>query len=126
MHDELYTYYLSQPEPINTCLLAVRSLILAMDPAISETRKYGMPCFCYKKNIFCYLWTDKKTAEPYILMAEGRLLRHPELQSGDRSRMKIFPMNAAADLPIATIQEILTEGLALYNGGMVKLKKVDA
>jgi hypothetical protein len=126
MQEELYKYYLSQPEPIKTCLLAVRSLILAMDPAISETRKYGMPCFCYIKNIFCYLWADKKTAKPYILMAEGRLLRHPELQSGDRARMKIFPMNAAADLPIDTIHAILTEGLALYKDGIVKLKKVDA
>jgi len=23
-------------------------------------------CFCYKKKMFCYLWTDKKTDEPYL------------------------------------------------------------
>jgi hypothetical protein len=95
------------------CLLAVRSLLPALDPSISETWKYGVPCFCYKKFFFCYLWTDKKTAEPYILMAEGRLLHHPGLNSGDRTRMKIFSMDAAGDLPIQTIHAILTEGLSL-------------
>lgn len=116
MQHILQDFYLTKQEPVKSCLLAVRSIILAMDPAISETIKYGMPCFCYKKKILCYLWTDKKTAEPYILMAAGRLLKHPELISGDRARMKIFPLYSAEDLPVTTIRSILMQGLTLISG----------
>ena len=116
MQDILQNFYLTKQEPFKSCLLAVRSIILTMDPAISEPIKYGMPCFCYKKKILCYLWTDKKTAEPYILMAAGRLLKHPELISGDRARMKIFPIESAKDSPVNTIRTILMEGLAVIKG----------
>ena len=80
-------YYLSKKEPSKSSLLALRSIILKQDAEVSETRKYGMPCFCYKKKMFCYLWTDKSTGDPYILFVEGKHLHHPKLESGDRSRM---------------------------------------
>jgi Domain of unknown function (DU1801) len=114
MLEELQKYYLSKDEPIRSCLLALRGIVLDQNPAITETRKYGMPCFCYKKKPFCYLWTDKRTDEPYLLMVEGNHLYHPELEQGDRAKMKIFRVNPDLDLPIDTILEILTSGLGLY------------
>jgi hypothetical protein len=57
--------------------------------------------------MFCYLWTDKKIDEPYILMVEDRYLDHPELEEGNRSRMKIFTVNPNNDLPLKTINNIL-------------------
>ncbi len=90
---ELDQYYLGKDEPVKSCLLALRNIILAQDERVTETRKYGMPCFCYGKKAFCYLWTDKKTDEPYILLVEGELLDHPQLEAGDRSRMKILRVN---------------------------------
>ena len=119
---ELDNYYLNKEEPNKSCLLALRSIILKQDEHISETRKYGMPCFCYKKKMFCYLWTDKKTDEPYILMVEGKRLDHPELEAGKRSRMKIFRINPNEDLPIDTIDLILNEALDLYRNGIIKIK----
>ncbi|WOK07928.1 DUF1801 domain-containing protein [Imperialibacter roseus] len=89
LHDNSQ-YYLSKNEPAKSCLLALRSIILQQDDEVTETQKYGMPCFCYKNKMFCYLWTDKKTDEPYLLMVEGKHLQHPELEEGNRSRMKIF------------------------------------
>ncbi|KAA1242987.1 DUF1801 domain-containing protein [Aquimarina sp. RZ0] len=68
-------YYLNMEEPNKSCLLALRSIILKQDPEISETKKWGMPCFCFKKKMFCYLWTDKKTQDPYILFVEGNYLK---------------------------------------------------
>src|SRR3954465_4172300 len=97
---EVDDYYLNKEEPNKSCLLALRHIILKQDPNISETQKYGMPCFCYKKKMFCYLWTDKKTNEPYILMVEGNYLVHPKLEAGKRSRMKIFRVDPKEDLPI--------------------------
>ena len=115
-------YYMGKEEPNRGCLLALREIILRQDANVTETRKYGMPCFCYKDKMFCYLWTDKKTDEPYILMVEGKHLNHPQLEKGTRSRMKIFRVNAHEDLPVQTIEALLTDALALYRNGIIKVK----
>src|SRR5690606_36372201 len=106
MADQLHRYYLDKEEPNKSCLLALRRIILGQVSDITETQKWGMPCFCYKKKMFCYLWTDKKTGKPYLLMVEGRYLDHPELEVGDRSRMKIFRVEPGQDLPKETIEDI--------------------
>jgi len=120
MTQELHLYYSSKEEPHQSCLLALRRIILDQDKNVNETRKWGMPCFCYKKRMFCYLWTDKKTDEPYLLLVEGKHLDHPELEAGDRSRMKIFRVNPEQDLPIERITDILQKALDLYRTGVVK------
>jgi hypothetical protein len=123
MIPELQNYYLHKQEPNKSCLLALRSIILAQDIHITETRKWGMPCFCYKKKMYCYLWTDKKTDEPYILFVEGKLLNHPELEKGERTRMKIFRVDPNKDLPIKTMESILQKALDLYRTGVIKIKE---
>ncbi|MCW2118420.1 DUF1801 domain-containing protein [Flavobacterium sp. 7A] len=121
MIPELLFFYLNKEEPSKSCLLTLRAIILKQDVNITETRKYGMPCFCYFKKIFCYLWTDKKTSDPYILMAEGVLLSHPKLKKGNRSRMKILQIKASEDLDIQIIETILQEALNLYTKGIITL-----
>jgi Domain of unknown function (DU1801) len=123
MVNELHNFYLNKEEPNKGCLLALRSIILGQDTNVTETQKWGMPCFCYKKKMFCYLWTDKKTDEPYILMVEGKYLDHPKLEEGNRSRMKIFRVNPNKDLPIKTIEHILKIALDLYKKGTIKIKE---
>ena len=122
MMRKIDNYYLNMEEPNRSCLLALRKIILDQDKNITETQKWGMPCFCYKKKMFCYLWLDKKTDEPYILMVEGKHLDHPELETGKRSKMKIFRVNPNTDLPIATIELILKRALDLYRNGTIKIK----
>ena len=119
---EVDKYYLDKEEPNKSCLLALRSIILEQDTNVTETRKWGMPCFCYKKKMFCYLWTDKKTDEPYILFVEGKHLDHPKLEIGTRSRMKIFRVNPDKDLPLQTIKLLLNNALDLYRKGKIKIK----
>lgn len=111
---EIDAYYYSKEEPVKSCLLVLRSIILEQDKEITETRKYGMPCFTYRKKMYCFLWVDKKTEEPYILMVEGNHLEHPELEKGNRSRMKILRVNPNKDLPMKTILSILNDALDLY------------
>ncbi len=122
MIQDIENYYSNKEEPNKSCLLALRSIILRQDENISETRKWGMPCFCYKKKMFCYLWTDKKTDEPYILMVEGKHLNHPELEEGNRSRMKVFRVDPNKDLSIEIIELILNDALDLYRNGIIKAK----
>lgn len=112
--EQLENYYLNKTEPNQSCLLALRSIILNQDKDITETQKWGMPCFCYKKKMFCYLWIDKKTNEPYILMVEGKHLNYPELEEGDRKRMKVLRVDPNQDLPLKTIETILQKALELY------------
>ena len=123
MPEELHNYYLNKLEPNKSCLLALRSIILGQDNQVTETQKYGMPCFCYRKKMFCYLWTDKKTDEPYLLMVEGKHLHHPGLEEGNRSRMKIFRVDPYKDLPIKAIESILQKALDLYRKGTIKIKE---
>lgn len=119
---DLHAYYLNQQEPNKSCLLALRDLICKQDKEITETRKYGMPCFCYKKKMFCYLWTDKQTNEPYILMVEGKYLHHSKLEQGSRSRMKIYRVDPHCDIPVDEIEPLLQEALDLYRKGIIKIK----
>lgn len=79
-----------------------------------------MPCFCYKKKMFCYLWTDKKSGEPYLLMVEGRHLQHPSLEKGGRSRMRIFSIDSNLDIPVDEVKRLLDEALDLYQTGKIK------
>ena len=122
MDESNNTYYLKKEEPHKSCLLALRDLIIKQDTHIVETRKWGMPCFCYKNKMFCYLWTDKKTDNPYILFVEGKHLNHPKLEEGNRSRMKVLNINPNKDLPIETIELLLNKALDLYRNGIIKTK----
>ena len=115
-------FYLNQDEPNKSCLLALRDIILAADENITATIKYGMPCFCYKNKMCCYLWIDKKTTEPYILFVEGNRLEHPKLVTGTRARMKVYPVNPNEDILIDEIETILEDALELYRKGVVKTK----
>lgn len=120
---EIQDFYLNQKEPNKSCLLALRHIILQQDPDVSETMKYGMPCFCYRTKVFCYLWTDKRTTFPYLLMVEGKYLDQVQLEAGQRLRMKTLPIHPHEDLPINTIGDILQAALNLYRDGIIKIKK---
>ena len=111
---KLDLFYLSKAEPNKSCLLALRSMILAQDERISETQKWGMPCFCVSNKPFCYLWTNKASAEPYILFVEGNQLDHHALEQGSRKRMKIFRVNPNQDIPVELVHELLQLALVLY------------
>ena len=44
-------FYFSKEEPNKGCLLVLRDIVLNQDEHITETTKYGMPCFCYKHKM---------------------------------------------------------------------------
>ena len=122
MHPDLQAYYESKVEPTKSCLLALRKIILALDDNIEDAWKYRMPMFTYKGKMWCYLWTDKKTLEPYIGIVEGSKVDHPSLEKGNRARMSILRINPNEDLSIDTILLILNKALDLYRNGIIKIK----
>ncbi|HOY17877.1 MAG TPA: DUF1801 domain-containing protein [Haliscomenobacter sp.] len=107
-------FYLDQEEPIKSCLLALREIILRQNPEISATWKYGMPFFCFRGKMFCYLWIHKKLGQPYLGIVEGKHFEQPFLLQEKRSRMKIMLFDPNEDLPLETIESILQQALKLY------------
>jgi len=95
-------------------MLALRDIILAFDSRIVEAWKYRMPFFCVGKKMFCYLWTDKVTKQPYIGVVEGNKIEHPYLEQGNRARMKVLRVDSEEDLPIESIHEVLSEAIKFY------------
>jgi len=111
---EIDQFFLSKDEPVKSCLLFLREFILDYDKNITEAWKYKMPFYCYKGKMFCYLWVNKKTHQPYIGIVEGRKIHHPLLIIEKRSRMKIMLLDAREDIPVKTIDTILKFAIDLY------------
>ncbi|MEP7141763.1 MAG: DUF1801 domain-containing protein [Ferruginibacter sp.] len=107
-------YFLQQEEPVKSCLLAMRELLLKYDPNITEAWKYGMPFYCYNGKMFCYLWVHKKYKQPYIGFVEGKNIDHPQLLMEKRARMKILLLDANRDIPVKTIFMILKMAIPVY------------
>lgn len=120
---ELDNFYLQQDEPIKGTLLALRKIILQQDEDVTNAWKYGMPFFCYKGKMFCYLWFHKKHKQPYIGIVEGKRFDEPFLIQEDRSRMKIMLFDPNEDLPLQTIENILQKAINLYKTGEIKIKE---
>lgn len=114
MLNPLDNYYLQKVEPIKSCLAFLRQHILEFDLEITEALKYGMPFFCNKGKMICYLWVHKKYGHPYLGIVEGASMKHPDLIVEKRARMKIFLMDANKDIPVKKLNAILKEMMALY------------
>ncbi len=122
MISDLDNFYLQHTEPVSSCLLALRSIILKQDSNITAEWKYRMPFFCYKGKMFCYLWVHKTSHQPYIGIVEGKRIDHPELIIEKRSRMKIMLFDPNQDLPVYTIKAIIKQALDLYRSGTIKIR----
>jgi len=120
MLNDLDNFYLQKDEPVRSCLLALKELILLYDKDLTAEWKYRMPFFCYKGKMVCYLWIHKKNLLPYIGIVEGARVHHPDLFSEKRSRMKIMLVDPSKDLPVIAIHAVLMQALELYKTGVIK------
>jgi hypothetical protein len=116
-------FYIQKEKPVKSCLLALRHIILSQDKEVSATWKYGMPFFCYKGKMFCYLWVHKKLQLPYLGIVEGKKIDHPGLIIEKRSRMKIMLFDPCEDLPVEIINSILQQAIKLYKNRRNKIEK---
>lgn len=117
----LDNFYLNQEEPAKSCLLALREIILAQDNEVSNAWKYGMPFFCYRGKMFCYVWVHKKYGQPYLGIVEGNRFTESFLIQEKRSRMKIMLLDPKRDLPVRRINSLLKKVLDLYRSGIIKI-----
>lgn len=115
MTREIDNYFLQQPEPTRSYLLALREYILSVDPDIAEAWKYRMPFYCYKEKMFCYLWVHKKYKQPYLGLVEGKKINHPKLLMEKRARMKILLFDPQKDIPLKMVRSLLLTAIRLYH-----------
>ena len=115
-------FFEAQDEQVKACLLALKGIILKQDKELTLAWKYGMPFFCYKGKMCCYLWIEKKSGQPYLGIVEGKHIQHPKLIQEKRSRMKIMLFDPAKDLPLVAIKKVLKQMLDLYRNGIVAVK----
>lgn len=120
---ELDDFYLQHDEPIKGTLFALRDIILQQDKEVTNAWKYGMPFFCYKGKMFCYLWLHKKHKQPYIGIVEGKRFDEPFLIQENRSRMKIMLFDPSKDLQLQTIENILQKAINFYKSGVIRIKE---
>jgi len=106
---EIDNWYFHKSEPNKSCYEAIRLWLLGFDDQSTESWKYKLPMFLYKGKMFCYLHADKKTNQPYLGVVNGGKIDHPLLYQGKRSRMKVLYIDPNTDLPIGTLDEILSE-----------------
>lgn len=112
--NELEHFFDKQEEPVKSTFLFLKDFILNYHEDIDLFKKWGLPYLYFKKKPLCYIWKDKKTNEPYLGFAKGSKINHPALIAGDRTWIKIFPVNPHKDIDVQTLSEILDEALPLY------------
>src|SRR6478609_5598422 len=100
-------YFLQKEEPVKSCLQFLRAHILKQNEEVTEAWKYGMPFFCYKGKMLCYLWVHKTLGKPYLGLVDGKRINHPDLIQEKRARMKIFMIDPTKDIPVRKINTIL-------------------
>lgn len=115
MLSEIDHFYLRQQEPTKSCLLALKKIILSSDSNISHVWKYKLPFFCYKGKMLCYTHFHKEFKKPYLGFYNGSLLHSEDLLAENRTRVKIFLIDADQDLPIEKINDILKQATRLYH-----------
>ena len=114
MLTELESFFRLKPEPQQSCLYFLRSIITNCHPEIRETYKWRLPYYTLKGKTFCYLWIDKTNDFPYVCFTRGAEMAHPELEKGERKKMKAYYIDPYQDIDVKTLSDILNEAMALY------------
>jgi Domain of unknown function (DU1801) len=117
-----HNYYQQQTEPVKETMLALHEIILQQDKDVTAAWKYGMPFFCFKGKMFCYLWVHKKYKQPYIGIVEGNRFSESFLIQEGRSKMKIMLIDTDKDIPVQRIKKLLQKALSFYRTGEIKIK----
>lgn len=112
---EADNYFIQLPEPAQGCLLAMRHYLLQYNnSSLTEAWKYRMPFYMYNGKMFCYLWTNKDTGQPYLGIVNGKLIEHPLLVADNRSRMKVLMLDGEKHIPIHIIADILALAVSVH------------
>jgi hypothetical protein len=94
MTTTLESYYLSKPEPYQSCLLALRDIILRANPGICHERKFQIPLWLNHKKLMLGFCLDKSLQEAIA-------------GTKPKDKYESVRIDPNADLPIDMIMEKL-------------------
>lgn len=111
----LESYYLSKPEPYQSCLLALRDLILRANPGICHERKFQIPFFTYKDKKLGYLWLNgNKLLLGFCL---DKSLQEVKQGFKPKDKYESVRIDPNADLPVQIIMQKLKYYLNVIDRG---------
>lgn len=106
-------YYLKHPEPWQSCLLALKYMIMKVDGTITHEMVYQIPLFTYKGYRLAFLWiTRKKLVLGFITDKKVLPLVNGKKQKDRYEMMEIDPN---ADLPKEIIEDKIQQRIRLYD-----------
>jgi hypothetical protein len=106
-------YYASKPEPYQSCLLALKDIILRANAGIRHERKFQIPFFTYKGKKLGYLWLNGKKLMVGFCWDKSLQKVIPSIKPKDKyESMRIDPN---ADIPIDIILDKFNYYLALID-----------
>ncbi|MEB0263156.1 MULTISPECIES: DUF1801 domain-containing protein [unclassified Mucilaginibacter] len=97
----LETYYLTKPEPYQSCLLALRDIILRLDAEIIHERKFQIPFFTYRGKKLAYLWLDHKKLKMGFCLDKS--LQQPVGGAKPKDQYESILIDPNQDLPLDLI-----------------------
>jgi hypothetical protein len=114
-HTTLESYYLSKPEPYQSCLLALKDVILRVNPGIQHERKFQIPFFTYKEKKLGYLWLNgKKLMLGFCL---DKSLQGVTEGIKPKDKYESIQIDPNADLPVDIILQKLRRYISLIDSG---------
>lgn len=112
MNRELENYYLKQPEPIQGCLLALKSIILSVDKRISHRRAYQIPFFYYEEKKLAFLWVHRKRL--LFGLVTDKSLIEPQEGARRKNKYEMIEVDPKRDIPAEDLIEKLGRQIKLY------------
>lgn len=106
-------YYFKQSEPFQTCLLALKAIILAHDPQITHGRMFQIPFFFYRDKKLAFLWAHRKK----LLLGFVEDMKIKKAVPGTRRKNKYETMtiDPKADIPVKAIARKLDALIKKYD-----------
>ena len=118
MTTTLENYYLSKPEPYQSCLLALKAIVLAANPGICHERKFQIPFFTYRGKKLGYLWLNGKKLMIGFCLDKSLQPVVPNVKPKDM--YESFRIDPNADIPIDIIQERINYYISLIDKSLNK------
>jgi hypothetical protein len=113
MNTQLEDYYLKQAEPYQSCLLAIKFIILNVDEQIIHERKFQIPNFSYKGKKLAFLWMNRKKLILGFITDKSVLPRIAGLKTKDQ--LDMIQIDPTKDLPKEFIESKIKELIELYS-----------
>lgn len=106
-------YYLKHQEPLQSCLLALKYIIMKVDENIAHEMAYQIPLFTYKGYRLAFLWITRKklllgviTDKKVLPLVDGKK---------QKDQYEMIEIDPNADLPKDMMVDKFKQRIKLYD-----------